>query len=46
MMIALLGGAAAGVVAHVVAEGSPFLDGLIRYVTQPIGQIFLLVPLD
>ena len=41
MLIALLGGAAAGVLAHVVAAGSPALDVIIRYVAQPIGQIFL-----
>jgi hypothetical protein len=41
MLIALLGGAAAGVLAHVVAAGSPALDIIIRYVAQPIGQIFL-----
>ena len=41
MLIALVLGAVLGVTAHVVGDGSPFLDGLIRYVTQPIGQIFL-----
>jgi len=41
MMIALLGGAAAGVLAHLLLAGSPLLDILIRYVAQPIGQIFL-----
>jgi len=41
MLIALLGGAALGVIAHMFAAGSPALDVFIRYVAQPIGQIFL-----
>jgi len=41
MMIALLGGAALGVLAHIVAADSAVLNTIIRYVTQPIGQIFL-----
>jgi len=40
-MIALLGGAALGVLAHIVAADSAVLNTIIRYVTQPIGQIFL-----
>jgi dicarboxylate/amino acid:cation (Na+ or H+) symporter, DAACS family len=41
MLIALVGGAALGVLAHLFAAGTPALDALIRYVAQPIGQIFL-----
>ena len=41
MLIGLLGGASLGVLAHVFAAGSPVLDAIIRYVSQPIGQIFL-----
>src|SRR5215471_2577904 len=41
MMLALLIGAALGVVAHLVAADSPVLNAIIRYVAQPIGQIFL-----
>lgn len=41
MAVALLGGATLGVVAHVWAANTSFLNILIRYVAQPIGQIFL-----
>ena len=41
MAIALLGGATLGVVAHVWAANTSFLNIIIRYVAQPIGQIFL-----
>ncbi len=34
-------GAGLGVAAHVMASGSPSLDAAVRYVSQPIGQIFL-----
>ena len=34
-------GAAAGVAAHVFLAGDPRLDTFVRFVTQPIGQIFL-----
>ena len=41
MMIALLAGAAFGVLAHILAADSPVLNAIIRYVAQPVGQIFL-----
>lgn len=34
-------GASFGVTLHLLAGGEPWLDGLIRYGTRPIGQIFL-----
>ena len=34
-------GAGAGLAAHAVAFGAPGLDTFIRYVTTPIGQVFL-----
>ena len=34
-------GAAAGLVSHALYPGSPGLDAVIRYVTGPVGQIFL-----
>src|SRR5262245_19332958 len=41
MLIGGLLGIALGVLAHFTLAGEPALDGFIRYVTQPIGQIFL-----
>lgn len=41
MLIGGLAGAGAGVVAHVALAGDPRLDTIVRYVTQPIGQIYL-----
>jgi Na+/H+-dicarboxylate symporter len=41
MLIGGLVGALGGVVAHFVAGGSPGLEGFVKYVSQPIGQIFL-----
>ncbi|MFZ4734601.1 MAG: dicarboxylate/amino acid:cation symporter [Bradymonadia bacterium] len=34
-------GALGGAVAHIVAAGTPELDTLIRYVAQPIGQVYI-----
>ncbi len=34
-------GAAAGLAAHGLLPGDPRLEGLIRYVTTPVGQVFL-----
>jgi DAACS family dicarboxylate/amino acid:cation (Na+ or H+) symporter len=41
MLLGLAVGAAGGVVAHLVARDTPALDGFVRHVTQPAGQIFL-----
>jgi dicarboxylate/amino acid:cation (Na+ or H+) symporter, DAACS family len=41
MLGGLLFGALTGALAHAAGAGSPWLSGLIRYVTQPVGQIFL-----
>jgi DAACS family dicarboxylate/amino acid:cation (Na+ or H+) symporter len=41
MGIGLALGAGAGAVAHLAFAGAPWLDALIRNVTQPAGQIFL-----
>lgn len=41
MLVGGLSGAGAGVLAFVVADGTPALDRVIRYVTQPVGQVFL-----
>jgi len=34
-------GAGTGLVAHFAMDGNPLLDGFMRYVTSPVGQIFL-----
>jgi len=34
-------GAAGGVLAHLTLRSSPLLEAVVRYVTQPVGQIFL-----
>ncbi len=34
-------GAVGGVLAHLTLHGSPLLDAVVRYGTQPVGQIFL-----
>jgi DAACS family dicarboxylate/amino acid:cation (Na+ or H+) symporter len=41
MLIGLVSGLVLGVIAHRTLGGSPVLDGFIRYVTDPIGKIFL-----
>ena len=41
MFAGLIGGAAAGIVAHIVAGDSPALAAFVRHGTQPAGQIFL-----
>jgi dicarboxylate/amino acid:cation (Na+ or H+) symporter, DAACS family len=41
MLAGLLLGAALGVAAHVAFAGSPALDGFVKYVTEPVGRIFL-----
>ena len=41
MLIALVAGASLGGAAHLVAAGSPWLDALVRYATDPVGRVFL-----
>jgi DAACS family dicarboxylate/amino acid:cation (Na+ or H+) symporter len=41
MLVGLVAGAALGGAAHVAAPGAAWLDGVIRYGTAPIGQVFL-----
>ncbi len=41
MLAGLVVGTTLGVSAHVLLAGSPALDGVIRYGTEPIGTIFL-----
>jgi DAACS family dicarboxylate/amino acid:cation (Na+ or H+) symporter len=41
MLIGGATGAAAGLAAHALAGGDPRVDGFIRYVTTPVGSIFL-----
>ena len=41
MLIGLLAGVALGTVAHLAAGGTPALEGFVRNVTEPAGQIFL-----
>ncbi|HEX4824774.1 MAG TPA: dicarboxylate/amino acid:cation symporter [Candidatus Polarisedimenticolaceae bacterium] len=41
MLIGGVGGATLGLVAHVASAGDPRLDTFIRYVTTPVGQVFL-----
>jgi DAACS family dicarboxylate/amino acid:cation (Na+ or H+) symporter len=41
MLIGLVLGAGGGALAHFAFHGAPWLDALVRNVTQPAGQIFL-----
>jgi DAACS family dicarboxylate/amino acid:cation (Na+ or H+) symporter len=41
MLVGLVAGASLGGLAHLFAARSPGLEGLIRWVTEPIGRIFL-----
>jgi DAACS family dicarboxylate/amino acid:cation (Na+ or H+) symporter len=41
MLIGFAAGASLGAVAHAAFAGHPALETLVRYVTQPAGQIFL-----
>jgi len=41
MLIGLLTGLVLGVIAHVTMAGSPALEGITKYVTEPVGKIFL-----
>ena len=41
MLIGAVAGLALGVAAHLLLAGTPVLDGAVRYVAQPIGQVFL-----
>jgi DAACS family dicarboxylate/amino acid:cation (Na+ or H+) symporter len=41
MAIGLAVGIGAGLLAHETASGSPALEGFLRWVAQPVGQIFL-----
>jgi DAACS family dicarboxylate/amino acid:cation (Na+ or H+) symporter len=41
MIAALVLGAGLGIVANLAAGGAPWLDGLVRNVTQPLGQLFI-----
>jgi DAACS family dicarboxylate/amino acid:cation (Na+ or H+) symporter len=41
MLAGLLVGTALGVAAHVAVGGSPVLEAIVRYGTEPIGKIFL-----
>ena len=41
ILIGLIGGAAAGLLAHALAGGAPWIEWTVTNVTQPAGQIFL-----
>ena len=41
MLLGLVAGAALGVAAHLTLGGSPLLDALVTYGTDPLGRIFL-----
>ena len=41
MIIGLVSGVLLGVAAHVAFDGAPALEAFIRYVTEPVGKIFL-----
>jgi DAACS family dicarboxylate/amino acid:cation (Na+ or H+) symporter len=41
MLIGALAGVGLGLAVHVALPGDPRIDGLVRYVTTPIGQVFL-----
>lgn len=41
MFIGFLVGAVAGILANLYAADATWLDGLVRYVTDPVGQVFL-----
>lgn len=41
MIVGLLAGVVLGVIAHLTLGGSPILEGFTRYVTEPVGRIFL-----
>ncbi|MBL0063341.1 MAG: dicarboxylate/amino acid:cation symporter [bacterium] len=41
ILLGLLLGIAGGLLANLLFAGQPWLDGLIRYVLSPIGQVFL-----
>ena len=41
MILGLVAGLVLGVLAHQFLAGSPILDGVLRYVTEPAGKIFL-----
>jgi DAACS family dicarboxylate/amino acid:cation (Na+ or H+) symporter len=41
MMIGLVAGLILGTAAHLLFAGSPVLDGVVRWITEPIGRIFL-----
>ena len=41
MLIGLVAGLALGITAHAFFGGQPVLEGLVRYVTEPVGRIFL-----
>ena len=41
MVAGLLAGLTLGLIAHFTLGGSPALEGFMRYVTEPIGRIFL-----
>ena len=41
MLIGFAAGTLGGTLAHVLWDGTPALDGLVRYATQPVGQLFL-----
>ena len=41
MLVGLASGTTAGVLANLVAHDTPALDTFVRYVTEPVGKIFL-----
>jgi DAACS family dicarboxylate/amino acid:cation (Na+ or H+) symporter len=41
MILGVLAGALLGILAHFTMGGTPLLENLVKYVTQPVGQIFL-----
>ena len=41
ILVGLLAGSLLGIIARLAAQGAPWLNGLVEYVTLPAGQIFL-----
>jgi DAACS family dicarboxylate/amino acid:cation (Na+ or H+) symporter len=41
MLSGLVAGAGLGIVAHALAAGAPWLEHVVTFVTEPVGQVFL-----
>jgi DAACS family dicarboxylate/amino acid:cation (Na+ or H+) symporter len=41
MLTGLVAGAGLGIVAHALAAGAPWLERVVTFVTEPVGQVFL-----